>query len=86
MVLETESERDDGTLLALKMEEGAMTQGMQRIQMHLNTEKGKEIDSSLESLEELRPCGNLEFSLLDLVCISNFQQHKRIYIFKPLSL
>lgn len=56
MVLETESERDDGTLLALKMEEGAMTQGMQRIQMHLNTEKGKEIDSSLESLEELRPC------------------------------
>lgn len=55
---------EDAILLALKMEEGVMCQGMEQ---PLEAEKGQEIDSPLEPSEGPQPCQQLYLSPVGLL-------------------
>lgn len=51
-------------LLALKMKEGAVSQGMQGTS---RTQKDKETDGTLESLEGIQSCQRLDLGLVKLI-------------------
>ena len=54
---------EDATLLALKMEEGVLSQGMQ---VPLEAKKGKETDSPLRTPKGIQLCQHTDFIISDL--------------------